>query len=364
MVSFELFLELVRVAIGKAERLSKTPDEQEWRQLLEEANRQTVVGVIFPALERLQAEQRPPKSILLNWHNAKERIVQKNEKTNRDAVTISRKFRKVNFRNVIIKGQGNALLYPDPSLRMPGDIDVWLEGDQDMILNYVHRLFPKEKVQSLEIRFPVLRETEVEVHTSPNIMFDPFDNRRLQRYFAKHAEEMFCNEVMLPDGPICIPTWDVNIVFQLTHIYRHLFTEGTGLRQVMDYYYLLKAIDKEENASAKKADALDMISRLHMAKFCGALMWVLQYVFCLEDKYLLMPADEKEGRFLLEEIHLAGNFGMFDERNTKRKKSKWSNFWHKTLRNGRFLTRYPREVIWNPIFRIQQYAWRVRHGYN
>ena len=36
-----------------------------------------------------------------------------------------------------------------------------------------------------------------------------------------------------------IPTVEFNIIFQLTPIYSHLMNEGIGLRQLVDYYYVL-----------------------------------------------------------------------------------------------------------------------------
>ena len=47
-----------------------------------------------------------------------------------------------------------------------------------------------------------------------------------------------------------------------------------------------------------------------MERFVGAVMWVLQTVFRMEEKYLLASADEKEDRFLLNEVLMAGNFGQ------------------------------------------------------
>jgi len=99
-----------------------------------------------------------------------------------------------------------------------------------------------------------------------------------------------------------------------------------------------------------------------MSRFVGALMWVMQEVFLLQDELLVLPTDEREGRFLLNEILLAGNFGHYDSRN-QHKESKWGNFWQQTMRNMRFLTHYPREVIWNPWYRLTQFVWRKRKGY-
>ncbi len=353
-----MFIELIRMAVGKAERLSHTPTPEEWQGLFDEAQRQTLEGVLFPALERLPAEQRPPKSVLLSWYSLKEMTISENQRLNKDCVWASRAFEKAGFRNVILKGQGNALLYPDPLLRRPGDIDIWLEGSRQKILDYAVSHFPNERVQWLEVNFPVKPDTVIEVHTAPSCMSNPFDDRRLQAYFRQHQAEMLNNRVALPDGEIAVPTPEVNLIFQLTHIYRHLFNEGIGLRQLMDYYYLL-----QNTATAERlAETSRMVSTLHMERFCRALMWVLGEVFLLETTRMVMPPDEEEGKFLLREIMLAGNFGHTDARNTL-KTSKWGNFWQMTNRNWRFVTHYPREVWWNPIFRITQFVWRKRKGY-
>ncbi len=360
-----LFFELIRVAVGNATALSVVPSEQDWECLYREAKRQTVAGVLYTALDTLPEEQRPPKRLLLNWHQIAEKIRFDSEAANKAASWTSRKFAKVGFRGVVLKGQGNALLYPDPLLRQSGDVDIWLEGERKQIINYVRRFFPRQRVQWLEIEFPIKKDTVIEVHTTPSVLFDPWDNRRLQRYYRTHEAEMFANEVNLPGGgTICVPTPEVNLVFQLTHIYRHLFYEGIGLRQVMDYYYLIhNSQSRIHNYKEEQAKAVNVIKNLHMARFCSALMWVLGEVFGLERDKMLMEPNEAEGRFLLQEIMLAGNFGHDDARNEV-KTSKWGNFWQITHRNWRFLTSYPREVLWNPVFRIAQFLWRLENGYN
>ena len=48
-----------------------------------------------------------------------------------------------------------------------------------------------------------------------------------------------------------IPTVEFNIIFQLTHIYSHLMNEGIGLRQLLDYYYVLCDFYKVYQKSSK-----------------------------------------------------------------------------------------------------------------
>ncbi len=149
-------------------------------------------------------------------------------------------------------------------------------------------------------------------------------------------------------------------MLQLTHIYRHLFFEGVGLRQVMDYYYLLRSVDI---TTMKRERVKKSLKALHLTRFASALMWVLKDTFGIEDEYLLLQPDETEGRFLLQEILLAGNFGHYDHRNNF-KTTKWGKFWQRTLRNTRFTTHYPREVLWCPIYRIYQTIWKQANGYD
>jgi hypothetical protein len=355
-----LFLALTKISVGNAEDLPYAPTEQEWKSLFSMANKHTIAGPLFAALDKLPAGQRPPRKVFVDWLATTEKIRHDSREATHNAIWTSKKFLQAGFRNVILKGQGNALLYPDPLLRHPGDVDVWLEGSREKIISYVRKFFPHIRIQWVEMEFPVKKGCSIEVHTIPSFMSNPFDNRRLKQYFTNHAEEMFSNPpVITEEGELRVPTTKVNMLFQLTHIYRHLFNEGIGLRQIMDYYYLLQ----QEKVIQYIPETALMVKKLHMERFCQALMYVLQVVFGLKEERMILPPCPQEGKFLLSEILQAGNFGHADERNHI-KHSKWGNFWQKTFRNWRFITHYHREVLWNPWYRLTQFAWRKYKGYN
>ena len=355
-----LFLTLTKISVGNAERLPFPPTEQEWKFLFSMANKHTIAGPLFAALDKLPAEQRPPRKVFVDWLATTEKIRHDSREATHNAIWTSKKFLQAGFRNVILKGQGNALLYPDPLLRHPGDVDVWLEGSREKIIGYVRKFFPNISVQWVEIDFPIKKGCSIEVHTIPSFMYNPFDNRRLKRYFERHAEEMFSNTpISTEDGEMRVPPLQVNMLFQLTHIYRHLFNEGIGLRQIMDYYYLMQCKDVPLHIN----ETARMMKHLHMERFSSALMYVLQEVFGLQEDRMIMSPDTQEGQFLLSEILQAGNFGHTDERNHL-KLDKWGNFWQKTFRNWRFISHYHREVLWNPWYRLTQFAWRKYKGYN
>ena len=357
-----LFFELIRIPLGQHEAFSHTPSEEEWQELFTEAKQQTLVGVLYDGLCRLSADQKPPRQLLLNWQATVQKIILDNKRFNHNTAWLSQQWGKLGYRSVILKGQGNALLYPDPMLRIPGDIDIWLDGDRRKIAGYVRSHFPKAEVTRIEMDFPIRKETPVEIHFLPSFLYDPFKNRKMQRYFRLQLDSP--KQVELPsEGTVCIPNDEMNLVFQLSHIYRHLFFEGIGLRQLMDYFYLSKVLTTPEGENLREK-VVPVVRDLGLMDFCRALMWVLGEVFHMPHEQMLTEPDERRGRFLLREIMRAGNFGHADDRvGNWAKMSRWERLRWGTRWSWRLIGQYPREVFWHPYYRISQYIWRLFNGY-
>lgn len=354
-----LFFELLQISLGRKSSLSRIPTEKEWQKLYLLSKQQTLLGVAYTAIGRLPADQRPPRQLLLQWGVNAELIKERNEALNRNAVEISQKFQKDGFRNIILKGQGVAQYYKIDHLelyRMPGDVDIWLDGRREDIISYVRQYIPNCFIVYHHVDFPKIGDVEIEVHFTPSWMNCYFTNIKLQRFFSEYKKEAFANNNEHIDK-IPTPSLAFNRVYILIHIYRHLFQEGIGLRQLMDYYYVLRQGFTEK----ERKETMDMLCSLKMQRFTGAVMWVLQEVFGMEERYLLAHSNEKDGRFLLSEIVRAGNFGQYDK--TILRKHNESNLHYglrKVKRNFRFLYSYPSEVLWSPIFKIWHYFWRKR----
>ena len=62
----------------------------------------------------------------------------------------------------------------------------------------------------------------------------------------------------LPDGAgdIAVPTTAFNVIYQLTHLYHHFFDEGIGMRQIIDYYYVVCDFYKVYQNSSKITPSL------------------------------------------------------------------------------------------------------------
>ena len=368
-----LFFELLQIAIGNRDRFSHAPTTEEWRELFALAQKQAMVGIAFRGVELLPVEQRPPKSLLMQWMMVAERIKAFNADLDRKALAVANKFFEEGFPGVVLKGQGIAKLYRGLTLtlsqgegtacqmanselsianyRTPGDIDIWLWGERKDILEYVRRHVPDCRPVYHHVDFPVIKGLDVEVHFTPSWMNSPITNRRLQRWFRSFNFQFSTfNSTELP-----VPSLAFNRVYILVHIYRHLFAEGIGLRQLLDYYFVLcQGFTPEEREAT-----MSTLRSLKMLRFTAAVMWVLQEVYGMDDRYLLTAPDGREGCFLLGEIMQAGNFGQYDER-MQHEQGESALRWglRKVKRNFRFVRSYPSEVLWSPFFKLWHWGWR------
>lgn len=372
----DLFFELIQVSFGQRACLSHTPSEDEWQQLYDIAEKQSLIGICFAGVQKLcdfenenYCGMNEPQ--YLTWMGVTAMIQQTNDIVSKRCVILQERLSAKGIRSCILKGQGVGQLYADHliGLRQSGDIDVWIEGGVDAIVKLAESLGQKAEVTEQHVHLDLFKDTDVEAHFIPSMLRTPFANARLQKWFSKHTNACFENKISLTgtvsvDGKeknsICVPTLEFNLVYLLIHIYRHLFGEGVGLRQLMDYYWALyRSPLKGENPDLHKN-----LKSLGLYDFAGAIMYVLREVFGMERSLMLCEPNERHGKFLLNEIMIAGNMGHHDERLKEADRStRWKRFWMMNKHNLRLISYYPAETLWAPFTRVKIWAWRKRKGY-
>lgn len=355
-------LQFLRCCLGKYKSFPLL-DAEQWKSIYDFCVKQSLVGIGFYGVE--SGDQKPPKNLLLQWFALSEQIKQRNKLLNKRCVELCNYFHKQGLECCILKGQGNAIMYPNCLRRTPGDIDVWTRGKSIReTLTLAHKNNPDGKACYHHVDYGLFNGVEVEVHYKPTFMNNLIADRRLQRWMKEHEDGQFVNYVELSGdvGRISMPTWEFNIVFQLSHIYRHVIQKGVGLRQMIDYYYLLKS-----DVRSKTEDVRETLKYLNLFKFAGAVMWVLKEILGLEVEYLIAPPDERRGRFLYGEIMRGGNFGMYDVR-SKTDDVRWLSRETAVGRNIlrlrrdiRLLSYFPSECLWEPVFRAYHFFWRLVH---
>lgn len=435
----KIFFDFLRFCIGSAKEIPGSLKEADWKELYAIAKKQCLVGVLFDGIKKLPAEHvGMKKKLLLHWMAESQMLEKANIRLNDAAIQVSEWFWKKGFRTCILKGQGNALMYPNPYSRTPGDIDIWVEGGDKRVISFVRSISPHEKACYHHIEFPSYKGVEVEVHYRPSFLLCFWHNRKLQKYYERVKEEQFSHRVMLGEqGEIAIPTVEFNLIFQLTHIFSHLMNEGIGLRQLVDYYYVLcdfykvyqksskitpslftlkegstshpdpltlrgeggnrptrcseplrskdggpskvspdcagwdrLAIEEDNSAGSTTAvtfsasTALDVVQKelkeLGLWKFAGGIMYIMQEVFGMPASRLIVPPNEKYGKFVLNEVLEAGNFGRHDARN-RFERSKLGHNLQRVYRDIRLVRYFPAEALCEPLFRTWHFFWRLKY---
>ena len=355
----KIFFDFLRFCIGSAEEIPGSLKEVDWKELYRIAKKQCLVGVLFDGIKKLPAEHvGMKKELLLQWMAESQMLEKANARLNVAVIQVSEWFRKKGFRTCILKGPGNALMYPNPYSRTPGDIDIWVEGGDKRVISFVRSISPHEKACYHHIEFPSYKGVEVEVHYRPSFLLCFWHNRKLQKYYDRVKEEQFLHRVMLGEqGEIAIPTVEFNLIFQLTHIYAHLMNEGIGLRQLLDYYFVLSmlSVNCEMLTSLQKE-----LKELGLWKFAGAIMYIMQEVFGMTVSRLIVPPNEKYGKFVLNEVLEAGNFGKHDARN-RFGRSQFGHNLQRVYRDMRLVKYFPAEALCEPFFRIWHFFWRMKN---
>jgi hypothetical protein len=437
----QIFFDFLRFCIGSAKEIPGSLKEADWKEIYAIAKKQCLVGVLFDGIKKLPTEHvGMKKELLLQWMAECQMLEKANVRLNDAAIQVSEWFWKKGFRTCILKGQGNALLYPNPYSRTPGDIDIWVEGGDKRVISFVRSISPHEKACYHHIEFPSYKGVEVEVHYRPSFLLCFWHDRKLQKYYERVKEEQFSHRVMLGEqGEIAIPTVEFNLIFQLTHIFSHLMNEGIGLRQLVDYYYVLcdfykvyqksskiipslftlkegstshpdpltlrgeggnrptrcseplrskdggpskvspncagwdrrDAIGNMTSATAARSSfaanssaAIDRVQKelkeLGLWKFAGGIMYIMQEVFGMPASRLIVPPNEKYGRFVLNEVLEAGNFGRHDARNRFGRSQLGHNL-QRVYRDIRLVRYFPAEALCEPLFRIWHFFWRMKN---
>ena len=381
-----LFFELLQVAVGRRDRLSMTPSESEWQHLYTLSEQQSLQGVCYAAVRRLPQEQQPKGQSLIDWIWDAQRITERNQLMSARSAEAYERLTADGFDACILKGQSNARLYGEMAeLRQTGDIDIWAIPHQQpqhqpkrRTIEYVRRRFPNTFLRFHHIEYPIFDDAEVAIHFVPIYLNNPFLNRKLNKWHDEQRAEQMAHRVEMSGRQVAVPTAEFNALYQLLHIYKHIFEEGIGLRQMMDYYCVLDALNKvraegpedsrpsrisRESRISRNDELLAQIKALRLEPLAGAVMYVMSEVFGMRDEELPFAPRRKEGLALLSEIMQTGNFGHFDTRYDREKKltrqASLHRYWRKTKRNLVSAFDYPDEGLWEPLFRLYHFFWRI-----
>jgi len=353
--------DFLRFAVGASSQAPVDLDQKDWQWLLRFGVAQAIPGIIFNGMNKLRdMGVEIPEEILEKGITGSMAIEKRNKKVNGTVMRLVQQFEADGFQCCLLKGQGNCLLYPNVYNRVPGDIDLWVLGkksdapDVQPIISYVRKHKPGARAVYHHIDYGLYEGVEVEVHYRPSFMTTPLYNSRLQKWFTRQATAQMLNRVQLPgqEGTVAVPTTEFNAVYQLAHIYTHLLNQGLVMRQIIDYYYVLLALED-------RREVQETIKWLGLEKIAGAIMWLLQRLFDMPEDKMLVEPDETAGRILSKDLMSHGlgkgtaSGQVWMQKNMKR-----------LQRDFRMVRYFPSECLWEPLFRLWHFFWRLTVGRN
>lgn len=354
----ETLYKILNIYLGNANALDAPLSDQEWQALYDFARKQSVLGLLQAVADMLPLDQKPPRTVKIRLALISEKIQSVNSNMNSNVASLSKMIQALGLRCCLLKGQGIAQLYPTPMLRQSGDIDMWVDGRRSDILNAVRSKWNVGEICYHHCDTAVFEDkTKVEIHFTPTWMNNPFHNKVLQKYFRSRADVEFSNYFL--DLQYAKSTSEFNSIFCLVHLYRHVLFEGVGLRQLIDYYYVLKNSSVDDRRVAR-----NLVKKLRMTRFTAAVMYYLKEYFNLDENYFIVEPSEKYGKFLVKEVERSGNFGQFDPENkTIGEKNIVKKGFYRFVHLMTFIRISPSEVLWGPIFKIWQKCWKLYKKY-
>lgn len=212
--SFSILLSLVRGALWDCEPDRCTLEalsREEWMQVLDEARRQTVTGLVYMALEKYPVQL--PEGLSMELVRRVSQIARRSEGMRAAQASLMSLFDGLN--PVVMKGSVCAARYPSPEMREAGDIDLYFG--------------PRDYPAALG-RIPV----EYSRNADEGVSF--FLDRRLveihSRYYDLHTGRV--PEVASPEG---------ELLMLAAHVFKHASGPGVGLRQICDFALAYRAYD-------------------------------------------------------------------------------------------------------------------------
>lgn len=281
------FLSLLRIALGTQTELPRPLTATEWLGIYNMARVQWLVGVLMDGIERLPENMRPPEGLRLDWIGQALYIEQCNHLMTHVASTLP---------GLQLKGQAVAQFYPRPERRQCGDIDIWMPEGREAALRWAHEHLQEcEMPNAFHISCPDYHGVPVEVHWTPTIMHNPWLNRRLQHYYRQLAEQPVGSGRSITEQPV---------VYLLHHAFNHLLTEGLGLRQLVDLYWVL------QHPECVPEDIAEQLRQLHLTRFMAAVGHILTQHLGLPAQRLPIAPNPSLGEKLLQEVIEDGDLGM------------------------------------------------------
>ena len=350
----EQFFELVRAGLfpGKAARYLAHGVAVDWGEIYRLAEEQSVLGLVAAGIDSLPASERPPQTMVLQFVGSTLQIEQTNKSLNEYTAKLIETLCKNDVYAILVKGQGIAQCYEKPLWRASGDIDLLLSDSNyekaKQVLLPIASTVEKEYTAFKHLGMTMQEGVVVELHGTMHSRL----SRRVDSVIDEAQKDIFYggNVRSWNNGntTIFLPSPDNDVIIIFTHILRHFFFEGIGLRQICDWCRLLWTYRSVINASLleKRLRKAGLMSEwLAFAAF--AVDWLGMPVEAMP----LYSADKrwsKKASKICADVLKVGNFGHIQRRDYRGMSYLWRkfvSFWGRLRDMLRHFAVFPKDSI-------------------
>lgn len=296
---------------------SKFLESVDWEVVYQLASEQSVLGLVLAGIDFLPNDLRPPKVELLQWIGEIQMLEQQNQTMNLFIAELVEKLRKADIYTLVIKGQGIAQCYERPLWRNCGDVDFFLSE-----ANYK---------RALRCLTPLAQSVDPELHGEPHIalhidqwlveLHAGIPTRlisRIDKGLEKIHKNLFCGGEVRSwhngGTVVFLPSPDNDVLIVFTHILKHFYRGGIGLRQICDWCRLLWTYRDTINRKQLESRIKEMGLMTEWKAFAAlAVKWLgmpedVMPLYCSYDKNAVKRW-ERKADLIMDFVLETGNFG-------------------------------------------------------
>lgn len=344
------FFELLRAGLWETDALLSMFGDIDLMEIYRIAEEQSVVGLIAAGLEHV-TDVKLPKEDILQFVGQALQLEQRNLAMNAFIAKLIEQLRSAEVNALLVKGQGIAQCYERPLWRASGDVDLLLTSDEYEKAKKI--LIPlaadvEQEYSHFKHQGMIIGGWDVELHGTLHSRL----SRRLDKQIDAVQEDTLkfgnVRTWRCGDTDVFLPSPNNDVIFVFTHILRHFFFEGIGLRQICDWCRLLWTYRDEMDVKGLefRLDAMGVVSEwkafaMYAVEYLGMPVEAMP-LYTEEAKWLLKAARIND--FVLE----VGNFGHKQRRDYSGMSYLWRkfvSFWGRLSDMLRHFAIFPKDSI-------------------
>ena len=333
----------------------------DFKEVIQLAEEQSVVGLVTAGLEHVK-DAKVPHDKLVPFIGRTLQIEQRNKAMNDFIAKLINLLNEKGIKAVLVKGQGVAQCYERPLWRACGDVDLLLSRDnykkaKNYLIPFASSL-EEENLSSAHLGMSI-DSWVVELHGTLHScclsrMDKVIDEVQDSVFYGREVRSWVNGRTQ-----VFLPSPDNDVIFIFTHIIKHFFDGGIGLRQICDWCRLMWTFRESLNQQ-----------KLHKRLKKAGLLSEWMVFAALAVYYLGMPKEAmplyssetkwlRKAKRLNKYIIRVGNFGH----NRKGVNSTQSSLFKQKISSFKLYTNdWFKQLAIFPLDSVRVWLWVVRTG--